>query len=184
MSQAVALPASVANLTQPRKYISVAETAKLIRAALKEAFPEVKFSVRSSSYSGGASIRVGWVDGPKSSQVEAVAKTFQGASFDGMQDLKSSNTHALNGQPVRFGADYVFCNRELSDAAVANMEKVLEGMSGDDIEGALWNLQIRYHSRNDSLQSLARVMLHNFPQPAFEGRASKLADSINNITAE
>ena len=40
------------------KYFTCAETAKLIRQSLKEAFPGVKFSVRSSTYSGGASIDV------------------------------------------------------------------------------------------------------------------------------
>lgn len=45
-----------------REYISCADTAKLIRQAIKEAFPGVKFSVRSSVYSGGASITVEWLD--------------------------------------------------------------------------------------------------------------------------
>jgi hypothetical protein len=36
---------------RPRR-LSVAETAKLVRAELKTTFPGVKFSVRSSSYSG------------------------------------------------------------------------------------------------------------------------------------
>ena len=47
-----------------KTYLSCAETAKLVRAALKKAFPGVKFSVKSSVYSMGASIRVGWTDGP------------------------------------------------------------------------------------------------------------------------
>ena len=46
-------------------YLRCAETAKLLlRAALKEAFPEVAFSVRSRTYAGGASIDVTWRDGP------------------------------------------------------------------------------------------------------------------------
>ena len=39
-------------------YLSAAETAKIIRRALTDAFPNVKFYVRSDSYSGGASIDV------------------------------------------------------------------------------------------------------------------------------
>ncbi|WP_338423309.1 LPD29 domain-containing protein, partial [Xylella fastidiosa] len=46
------------------KYLTCAETAKLVRKALKESFPDIKFSVKSSNYSGGASIRVSWIDGP------------------------------------------------------------------------------------------------------------------------
>ena len=62
-------------------YLSCTETAKLVRAALKEAFPSVKFSVRSKSYAGGASIRVFWTDKPPTEDVEKVARGFQGSRF-------------------------------------------------------------------------------------------------------
>jgi Large polyvalent protein associated domain 29 len=68
-------------------YLSCAETAKLIRAALKKAFPGVKFSVRSSVYSMGASIRVGWTDGPATKAVQAVTGAYAGGGFDGMIDM-------------------------------------------------------------------------------------------------
>jgi Large polyvalent protein associated domain 29 len=70
-----------------KTYLSCAETAKLVRAALKKAFPGVKFSVRSSTYSGGASIRVGWVDGPSTKAVQAVTCAYAGGGFDGMIDM-------------------------------------------------------------------------------------------------
>ena len=44
--------------TTMTQYYSVKDTAKLVRQALKEAFPGVKFGVRCSSYAGGASIGV------------------------------------------------------------------------------------------------------------------------------
>lgn len=93
------------------KHVTCSETAKLIRQALKEAFKGVKFTVRSSTYSGGASINIGWTDGPNAAQVEAVAKRFSGAYFDGQQDYKGCTFALLDGQVVRFGADFVFCNR-------------------------------------------------------------------------
>src|SRR5688572_13905549 len=65
------------------RYLSCAETAKLVRVALKAAFPGVRFSVRSDNYAGGASMRVRWFDGPAAPQVEAVAKDYQGGDFDG-----------------------------------------------------------------------------------------------------
>jgi hypothetical protein len=40
------------------QYVSAAQTAKLVRVALKQAFPATKFSVRTSTYAGGASVRV------------------------------------------------------------------------------------------------------------------------------
>ena len=70
-----------------KTYLSCADTAKLVRAALKKAFPGVKFSVRSDTYAGGASIRVRWTDGPTTKAVEEVAKVYEGGGFDGMIDM-------------------------------------------------------------------------------------------------
>lgn len=70
-----------------KTYLSVADTAKLVRKALKEKFPGQKFSVRSSSYAGGASIDVGWIDGPTDKAVSAVTSAYTGADFDGMIDM-------------------------------------------------------------------------------------------------
>ena len=98
------------------KYLTCAETAKLVRAALKEVFPGVKFSVKSSVYAGGASINVSYTDGPSASQVEGIAKAFQGAYFDGMTDYKGCNYNTLDGQEVSFGADFIFVNRKFTVA--------------------------------------------------------------------
>lgn len=70
-----------------KRYLSCAETAKLMRGALKAKFPGVKFSVRSHVYSGGASINVNWTDGPTEAMVEEVTKSFAGGGFDGMIDM-------------------------------------------------------------------------------------------------
>ena len=69
------------------EYLGVAQTAKLVRAALARAFPGVKFSVRSQSYSGGCSVNVRWTDGPTEGRVSPVAKQFEGKRFDGSIDL-------------------------------------------------------------------------------------------------
>lgn len=98
-------------------YISAADTAKLVRKALAPAFPNIKFSVTSKTYSGGASIRVRWIDGPTEAQVNEVAGKFAGATFDGMQDLKSYHSSTdEQGNEVHYGADFVFCEREYSGA--------------------------------------------------------------------
>lgn len=120
------------------KYINTAETAKLIRKALKEAFPDVKFSVKSKTYSGGSSINVNWTDGPNTAQVEAIAKHFEGSYFDGGIDYKGSIYHMMDGEQVRFLADFVFCNRSYSDAAVQRaIDRVYRKYAGnfrDDAE--------------------------------------------------
>ena len=127
------------------KYLSCAETAKLVRTALKKNFPGVKFSVRSSVYSGGASIDVSWVLGPTTKEVDAVAGQYESASFDGSIDMETHYDHWLlpdgsaiikhgpgtegsmgyipsveNPMPagamrVSFGAHYVQCQRRYAD---------------------------------------------------------------------
>lgn len=95
------------------KYLTAAETAKFICAALKTAFPGVKFSVRSDTYSLGASIYVRWAGGPTETAVRAIVNPFQGSDFDGMTD---STTHRpptrIDGEFVHFGADYIKTTRQ------------------------------------------------------------------------
>jgi hypothetical protein len=100
------------------KYISCTDTAKLIRTELKKNFPGIKFSVKSSSYAGGASISVRWTDGPARPTVEKVVKVFEGSTFDGSIDLKSYHSSTLNGEEVHFGADSVMCSRTATRAFV------------------------------------------------------------------
>lgn len=76
-----------AEYTAPR-YVDAAEVAKMIRKTLKGAFPSVKFSVRTDKYAGGASVYVGWTDGPTDPQVSARVNAYAGARFDGMTDLQ------------------------------------------------------------------------------------------------
>jgi hypothetical protein len=92
------------------RYLTCAETAKLLRTALKENFPGVKFTVKSHTYSGGASIRVGWTEGPRSKEVTAITRQFTGASFDPMIDLKTYVDREVNGELIGYGADYIFIN--------------------------------------------------------------------------
>lgn len=77
------------------KYFSVTETAELVREALKKNFPGIKFSVRSRSYSGGASIDVHWILGPTTREVDAVCRQYESADFDGMIDLETYKSHWL-----------------------------------------------------------------------------------------
>ena len=101
------------------KYLSCVETAKMLRTALKQAFPDVRFTVKSSVYSMGASIVVGWVDGPCAELVDGLAGLFGGSSFDGMDDRRLTKTHLFKGETVRLGADSVRTSRHNSDAAIA-----------------------------------------------------------------
>jgi hypothetical protein len=120
-------------------YLTCAETAKLARAALKKAFPGVKFSVRSDGC-----IRISWIDGPTAESVDAVVKCYAGGRFDGNIDYAYNVSHWLlpdgsaivarsegtenqrsyhapvnNAAPegaikVSFGARFVFTDRRIS----------------------------------------------------------------------
>jgi len=110
------------------RHIDSAETAKLAIKALAQVFPGVKFSRRTSRYSGGSSVNIDWTDGPTTSQVEEVVGHMKGATFDSMTDCKNyHNTEEITGltrqgdvltETVSYSNDYMFCNREYSpDAA-------------------------------------------------------------------
>jgi hypothetical protein len=119
------------------KFLTCAETAKLVRAELKKQLPDFKFSVKSSNYAGGASVGVTWENGLPQSAVEKAVEKFSGAGFDGMVDLKFYKYHWLLADgsvqvghseyenietekpkgaiAVQFGADYIICNRHLTE---------------------------------------------------------------------
>ena len=110
-----------------RKWESATETAKIVRAILKAQFRGIKFTVQTKSYSGGASIRIGWTDGPLTEQVKKVVSIYEGARFDSMQDLKSHHDRVevlpdRSLQRIQSGADYIFCDRERSPERVAMLE--------------------------------------------------------------
>ncbi len=64
----------------------VAQAASLIRKDLKAAFQAIKFSVSSSSYSMGDSVRISWTNGPSSEQVNSLVCKYKCGRFDGMTD--------------------------------------------------------------------------------------------------
>lgn len=104
------------------KYISLKETANMIRETLKIEFPGIKFSVRSSSFSNGTAVDVKWVDGPTTSEVDAVVGFYQGSTFDGMNDLSSSVTHTTEaGEEIHYGAKFVQCRRDYSAEFLTHM---------------------------------------------------------------
>lgn len=148
--------------TMDTRYIAPAETARLLRQTLKREYPGVKFTVRTSTYSGGASIRVKWQDGPTESSVKGAAAPFEGAKFDAMIDLKhyreswilpdgtaglaySAGTLGSHGsdpgyaypvpegaEVVHFGADFIFCERSIGEATARAVRDELAAKWGAD----------------------------------------------------
>ena len=110
----------MSTITETTRRYSVNEVSAMAKAILKKAFPKTKFSVRGKKYSGGSSITAYWTDGPTSKQVEALIGHLEGASFDGMQDLKTYNDPDTAIQKdgtvvhITYGNDYMFTSRDLS----------------------------------------------------------------------
>ena len=119
------------------EYLSTTELAKHIRGILRERFPSCTFSVRSSTYSGGSSIRIHWTDGPTRGYVESLVKNLEGSSFDGMIDLKSSRHAMLNGKQIL--TDFIFCERKLSAAC---LKRTIQAVG------------LRYHAPRESWPSV------------------------------
>jgi hypothetical protein len=91
---------------------SAANCASAIREELKKDFPNVKFSVKSSNFSGGDSVHIEWLDGPTTLEVSNVTSKYQYGRFDGMTDsYEYSNTIA--GLPQ---SKYVQTRREISES--------------------------------------------------------------------
>jgi len=92
--------------------------AKNIRAELKRAFPGIKFSVTSDSYTGGNSIDVHWQAGPTKEAVEKITGKYQEGHFDGMEDIYRDSGNQW--PDIYGGAKYVMEQRsfpnELHDA--------------------------------------------------------------------
>lgn len=157
-------------------YIPVTETAKMMRLVLKETFPGVKFGVRSSSYSGGSSINVGWTDGPNEAQVKAAVDVFKGAYFDGQIDYKGYRKHLLDGVPTSFGGDFIFYSRENSDEAIARAVEVVkaQNMEGHDAAmitveafktGKLWSMGLDHHWSAQGMISRRMAKVSHFSNP-------------------
>jgi hypothetical protein len=146
------------------RHIDTVDVAKLVRAALKTAYPVgTKFSVRSDIYSGGSSIRVSWTDGPTTRDVEKIVGKFHGADFDGMIDLKTHHEGDLNGERVQFSNDWIFCSRKVTDEnelriiaeSIIRKKCRTEGTPPDDRFGGQW------------VKDLAGAMVYwlSFPDP-------------------
>lgn len=144
--------------TNPTRHLTCAETAKILRAELKAKYPGVKFSVRSKTYTGGASITVEWTDGPVErsyNRHEYVTmpdgtyhnldthhegvwnwlQQFAGADFDGMVDLKTyRDPMGYKGEYVSFGADYIFTRRNVGDEERAKLTALAEDYYGEPMQ--------------------------------------------------
>lgn len=123
--------------------ITGAETSRFLKETLKERYPDTKFSVRWGGYAGGGSVHISWTDGPSVKEVDEIADSFSGATFDGSQDLKEYKDSVLIKLPARFessnesvlvsfGTDFVFTDRELSPQYQSSLSIIAQEIIEDN----------------------------------------------------
>lgn len=153
---------------------SLVAAAKNCRIELKAAFPGVKFSVRTSRFSGGDSMDVQWTDGPTSDQVSAIVDRYSAGRFNGSDD---SYNYSENAWTAAFGdAKYVHTKRDDSDMAIESAIRTVRAKYAGNFEahgidvptvddyraGKLWNVEVieGAYASHDGLQSLISRELH------------------------
>ena len=116
--------------------VSPADTAKLIRKALKEAFPSTKFRVRLSR---GNATYVDWTDGPMRSQVCEITDEFTSQGFDASTDMRTYNDSRLYAN-----ADGSYTERRYSSGLM-----IEQRTASDDVWMDLMGKMARIDGLND-----------------------------------
>ncbi len=162
-------------------YLSTAETAKLIRAALKRAFPRTKFSVRSHRYSGGASIDVGWADGPAAAAVDPIVQQFRRGDFDGMIDMKVHFTSWLLPDGTA-----TIASHPGTDGSTGVISAVREWMPHPEAKLVSFGADFVFTKRDMSAdllrRAVARLAAKGYPVEAVEVQEGSFGASIRTVT--
>jgi hypothetical protein len=123
------------------RYLSAAETAKLIRAELKAAFPGAKIRVRLSR---GNATYVSWTDGPTVRDVQAITHEFESQTFNSSEDMReSTNAGQLLSNPdgtvvvVKYMSGLILETRSYSPEvwaeAMSRASRIRDGRTGEPI---------------------------------------------------
>lgn len=129
----------------PRLKFTTKETADLIRQALRQAFPAVKFSVRTDYASCYSATNVRWTDGPTRAEVERVTGRFSSRRFDGMTDSTTYHEHVVDGQRVSYSG-WVNCTRVISPAL---LQKALERYQHERAKYGAAPARLEVHENGD-----------------------------------
>lgn len=95
--------------------------AENLRRELREAFPDMKFSIRYKSFSGGDAIHIRYTDGMSQDKVERIARkyAYDGSNCDLMTDYFEYDRTPFN--EIFGGAKFVSVCREMSEATRARL---------------------------------------------------------------
>lgn len=70
-----------------------AGAAAAIKEELTKAFPGIKFSCKSDSFSMGDSVHISWTDGATAAEIQAISGKYQYGHFNGMEDIYENTNH-------------------------------------------------------------------------------------------
>lgn len=101
--------------------ITTKATAQMARTILKEAFPGIKFSVKSKRSTHTPVMDIDWQDGPTEDQVKAYIDRLCGTFYDtsGRDHRRRRRQATVSGQTISFEPEIIFYNRTYSDQAIA-----------------------------------------------------------------
>lgn len=109
---------------------TAAQTAKAIKQELKQLFPTVKFSVKSSTYSGGSSVDVDWEDGPTITQVLFVLDKYEYGKFNSMEDMYESNNRREDIPQVKYVMEHRTMSQKTREELIAYVAQNYAGAQG------------------------------------------------------
>lgn len=112
------------------RYYSAADTAKLVRQALKAAFPGVTFSVRSHNYSMGSNVTVTWTDGPATKAVQRITSQFTSMGTNDGTDYYPTIERTVNSESVVFSDTR--CQHHYSDETINRIARRIATKYGID----------------------------------------------------
>lgn len=116
------------------KTLPATDSSRLLKKALRAAFPGIKFSCRMGAGTAYGNVTVRWTDGPLVAAVDEIARAFEGEGFDGMTDSLYHKATAIeiDGETFQSGLGLILTSRNFSEALVASAVETLkaEGYTG------------------------------------------------------
>ena len=123
-----------------------------VRKVLKKRFPNVKFSVRYSSFSGGDSIDVSWTDGPMEEDVLPLVRMFQDHHSDYSGDYYDYDPSEFNR--LFGGFKFAHGQREFSEEALNEYTDKIIAMIPEFAERRTYNEAHETHPTREQLSDL------------------------------
>lgn len=150
-------------------YVDATEVAKQIRKELKATFTGVKFSVRTSKYSGGSSISVKWENYPTRERVEEITRKHAKIDYD-----------EASGEILSGANRFVFAENKWTDEAyISEIERFIpEDVDKNHIDYHYWFSKMAGNLYQDKYKDEFEK-----PRDKVEAKESKRGRTVSNPDA-